>query len=121
MGRTRDRSPDERANIASRNVDEIALANCLVLVSAPGMTPGGKFVEAGVAIGYDTPVIVLGHRENLLMHHPMVHPAADIVEVLRLLREFDPHDGILAAMAPLPPAREDDAELQALAAEFGLN
>lgn len=121
MGRTRDKSLVDRVTTAARNVDEIPLANALVLVSAPDFGPGGKFVEAGVAIGNDIPVIVLGRRENLLLWHPMVYEAEDIEEVCGILRELNPDDSLLAELAPLPPARKDNSELQALAAECGLN
>lgn len=61
-----------RADIAVMDVKEVQLADALVLLSSITPVPGGKFVEAGVAIGLSKPVYVLGHRENMLMWHPLV-------------------------------------------------
>lgn len=92
MGRSRDKSHEQKQKIAIENIDEVSQADVLVLISAPGMTPGGKFIEAGVAIGNDIPVIVLGERENLMLFHPMVHVAETVFEVRGLLAKFSGSD-----------------------------
>lgn len=59
-----------KAWCAESNVEQITSADALVLVAARDKVPGGKFVEAGVAIGQGKPVYILGQRENILLHHP---------------------------------------------------
>lgn len=84
-GRSASYSDAERAEIASRNADQIGTTDALVLVAALDRVPGGKFVEAGIAIGMGKRVLILGARENLLMSHPRVTVYAtpeDIAEAL---------------------------------------
>jgi nucleoside 2-deoxyribosyltransferase len=61
-----------RTIIGDRNSREIHAADLLVLVACRNDVPGGKFVEAGIAIGAGKGVVVLGHRENRLLWHPLV-------------------------------------------------
>jgi len=46
--------------------------DALVLVAGKEKYSGGKFVEAGIAIGLGKRVVVLGRRENMLLWHPLV-------------------------------------------------
>jgi hypothetical protein len=63
---------DWRGLIGGRNDLEIRSSDVLVLVACKNDVPGGKFVEAGIAIGAGKPVVVLGHRENRVLWHPLV-------------------------------------------------
>jgi len=62
----------DRANVAKTDVDDVTASDALVLLPSPRRVPGGKFIEVGVAISQGKPVHVLGHRENMLMWHPLV-------------------------------------------------
>lgn len=62
----------ERAEIAQEDRDDVFAADALVLVSGPDKYSGGKFVEAGIAIGLQKTVIVIGRRENMLLWLPSV-------------------------------------------------
>ena len=63
----------------------LAGAAQLVLVAGPDRYPGGKFVEAGIAMGLGKPVVVLGHRENMLLWHPDVHAVETIDRLVEYL------------------------------------
>lgn len=62
----------ERALIAKEDVDDVTASDTLVLISGPDKYSGGKFVEAGIAIGQGKRVIVIGRRENMLMWLPSI-------------------------------------------------
>jgi hypothetical protein len=72
FGRTEEYSEAERADIAQMDADDVLSAEALVLLSGPDRYAGGKFVEAGIAIGAGIPVYVIGRRENMLLWHPKV-------------------------------------------------
>jgi nucleoside 2-deoxyribosyltransferase len=61
-------SDTECADAAERDIGEIQQSDCLCLISGPDRYSGGKFVEAGIAIGMGKPVCVLGQIENCLLH-----------------------------------------------------
>lgn len=71
--------------IAANNDPEIRSADCLVLISSRTAVPGGKFVEAGMMLGLNRPVFVLGRIENKMLYHPLV-------------KQFDTVEQILLAM-----------------------
>jgi hypothetical protein len=56
--------------IATEDVIDVINCDSLVLVSGPDKYLGGKFVEAGIAIGLGKRVIIIGRRENMLLWHP---------------------------------------------------
>lgn len=63
----------ERTRIAQMDAEQIGRADALVLLeTVSGYCPGGKFVEAGIALGQGKKVLVLGQRENMLLWHPSV-------------------------------------------------
>lgn len=72
FNRTNDHSIEERVNIAVEDYNDIVDADSVILISSPKRVPGGKFVEAGIALGQRKPVYVIGHRENMLMWHPNI-------------------------------------------------
>lgn len=67
---------DECAAIAQEDYDDIASSDGLVLIAGPDKYSGGKFVEAGIAIGLGKPVTVIGRRENMLLWLPSVRVVA---------------------------------------------
>lgn len=70
------------AAAAARDFAQLDKADAVVLLSTPHRTTGGKFVEAGYALGKGKPVFVLGTRENWMMHHPKVSVFATVEELL---------------------------------------
>jgi nucleoside 2-deoxyribosyltransferase len=65
-------TPEERCEIALEDVEDVLRADALVLVAGPDKYSGGKFVEAGIALGLGKSVVVIGRRENMLLWHPAV-------------------------------------------------
>lgn len=63
--------------IAAEDVEDVQTADTLVLVAGPDKYSGGKFVEAGIALGLGKRVVVLGRRENMLLWHPNVEQVDD--------------------------------------------
>ena len=64
----------EREGIAQMDFDDVVACDALVLLCPPGRrrSPGGKFVEAGIALGLGRRVYVMGPRENMLLWHPRI-------------------------------------------------
>ncbi|WP_438752026.1 hypothetical protein [Pararhizobium sp. O133] len=60
---------EERLSIAFEDVEDVCRSDVLVLVAGAEKYSGGKFVEAGIAMGRGIPVIVVGRRENMLLWH----------------------------------------------------
>jgi nucleoside 2-deoxyribosyltransferase len=58
---------DQRVLIARRDVCEVRASDAVLLVAGEEKYSGGKFVEAGIAIGCNKPVYILGRRENVLL------------------------------------------------------
>jgi len=85
MKRAADMTADEMTNKARANAHQIGLCDALLLVASADKVPGGKFVEAGIAIGRGKRVVVWGDRENLLLHHPAVTAAAAIETVVEMV------------------------------------
>ena len=83
---TAEHSEDQRTTIAREDTDEVRLSDALLLIAGPEKYSGGKFVEAGIAIGLGTPVVVLGRRENLMLWHPGVTQVDSIGEAVSALR-----------------------------------
>lgn len=63
---------ETKERIALLDVHEVGECDALVCLADVRRIPGGKFVEVGVALGLGKRVFLLGHRENLLMYHPLV-------------------------------------------------
>ncbi len=51
---------------------QVAECDCLVLIAGRDKYNGGKFVETGIAMGLKKIVIIIGHRENMLLWHPSI-------------------------------------------------
>lgn len=76
----------DKRDKARANCGQIAMADVLVVVAADDKVPGGKFVEAGFAIGRGKSVVVVGRRENILMHHPKVTQVDDVAAAVEACR-----------------------------------
>jgi len=77
---------EERMKIAKKDADEIADSDALILIAGPDKYSGGKFVEAGIALGLNKIVIVFGRRENMLMNHPDIIDTKQVHEIIGLLK-----------------------------------
>lgn len=80
---------DDREKIAGIDVDDVMAADALVLLPSPRRIPGGKFVEVGVAIGVGIPVYILGHRENMLMHHRLCSCFSSAEDFLKTVESWN--------------------------------
>lgn len=69
---TTEHNEAERREIALEDFEDVTVSDALVLVSGPDKYSGGKFVEAGIALGQGKRVIVIGRRENMLLWLPSV-------------------------------------------------
>ena len=77
---------NERKQIATDDYHDVVRSDALVLCAAPLRASGGKFVEAGIAIGMLKPVYVLGHIENILLYHwvcKQFNNVEDLIEYLQ--------------------------------------
>ena len=83
FSRTANYTEAERTAIALKDAVEVAASDGLVLLASPYRVPGGKFVEVGVAIGLGLPVYVLGHRENMLMWHPLTQQYNSVEDLIK--------------------------------------
>jgi len=68
---TKEYSLAERKTIAYMDTFDVIAADALVLISSPEKVSGGKFVEAGIAIGLGKKVFIIGHVENMLLYHDL--------------------------------------------------
>lgn len=75
----------DKIKIATIDAEDVWLSDALILLPSPRRIPGGKFVEAGIAIGLGHPVYVLGQRENMLLWHPLVQSFPTIEDLLKQL------------------------------------
>jgi nucleoside 2-deoxyribosyltransferase len=62
-----DYSEPERVKRAEQDTSDVLKSDLLILLAAPFRVSGGKFIEAGIALGAGKPVVILGHRENMLL------------------------------------------------------
>jgi len=85
-------TPDEREKIAVMDEADVRLAGdgVVVLSEESGRcVPGGKHVEAGIALGLGRPVYVVGHRENIFHWHPRVRVFGDAHQLLGYLARLE--------------------------------
>ena len=73
----------DKCLIADNDYDEVTKADALVLLSSPYRVPGGKFIEAGIALGQLKMVYVIGARENILLYHTRVEQFVSIEDLLK--------------------------------------
>jgi len=77
---------EDRRRIACQDVRDIHESQILILISGKDKYSGGKFVEAGFALADHLEVIVLGHRENMMLWHPNIPAFDSISEIINYLR-----------------------------------
>lgn len=75
-----------REDIAILDLEDVENADALVLFTEPygSLQPGGgRFVEFGYALASEKRVYVIGERENVFTHHPLVTVYSSLEELLR--------------------------------------
>lgn len=87
MTRTREIADERKEQMAHEARERIQNSEVLLLIADPDMVPGGKFVDAGIALGAGRTVILVGRRENLKMFDPAVIQVDDHWGVLKVLRD----------------------------------
>jgi hypothetical protein len=85
MKRTADMTDEEMRDKSRANEGNIALCEMLVLISSQEKVPGGKFVEAGMALGMGKRVTVVGRYENMMLRHPRAKLVNSIEELVASL------------------------------------
>jgi len=80
---------EQRVAIAQEDFDHVTLADVLVILAGPEKYAGGKFIEAGIAIGQGKRVINVGRRENMLMWLPCIHSVDDTEAASRFLKNMN--------------------------------
>jgi nucleoside 2-deoxyribosyltransferase len=78
---TKHHTAEERVDIAVEDFNDIARADALVIISSDRPVPGGKFVEAGIALGLGKKIFLIGDRENMLMWHPKIRQIMNTEEI----------------------------------------
>lgn len=81
---------DSRAPIAQRCIDEMDLADALVLMTEPdrALVPGGKHFETGYAFAKGKRVYVVGEPENIFHFHRDVVRVATSKDLITALLVF---------------------------------
>lgn len=81
---------------AYMDLEDIDLSDCVLAInpkSAHRSGTGGRHVEVGWAMRAGIPVVLMGERENVFHHHPLIHyvPAMDdVLYVLNLINVNSP-------------------------------
>ena len=87
FARTGSYTDAEKSAIALKDAYEVSESDAMVFLSSPIRVPGGKFVEAGIAIGRGKPVYLIGVRENMLMWHYLVCQVATADDLCKKLSD----------------------------------
>ena len=82
-------TPTVKTRMIRRNDKEIRSADILLMTTCSYHVPGGKFVEAGIALGAGKQVVVYGERDNIVLYHPDVYATYCWSEVIKYLAELD--------------------------------
>lgn len=73
----------DKESVANIDVEDVKSCDAMVFIASPRRVAGGKFVEAGIAIGLGKKVHILGHRENILMWHPLTEVYASAEDFVK--------------------------------------
>ena len=76
---------EDRRRIANMDKDDVLRSDVLIHFATDRYIPCGKFVEVGIAIGANIPVINIGHQENMLMWCDSVETVPTQEEAIILL------------------------------------
>lgn len=78
------KSPEEYAEAATADLEDVFEADLLILLSDGDGTqsPGGKHTELGFALALEIPVVVFGPPENVFHHHPAVRRTSTFEELV---------------------------------------
>ena len=93
FSKTSQYTDDDKCLIADNDYDDVTKADALVLLFTPYRVPGGKFVEAGIALGQLKMVYVIGARENMLLWHTRVKQFVSIEDFLKSVSVKTPPQG----------------------------
>lgn len=88
FGGTLEYTKSERSRIAKKDAQEVCSADALIVISGPPC-PGGKFVEAGIALGLGKPIFILGKQENMLMWHPSIQSFVWMDEIAAAIAKIE--------------------------------
>ena len=88
---TENHTVKERMSIAFEDVDDVCRSDVLVLVAGAEKYSGGKFVEAGIAIGRNIPVIVIGRRENMLLWYHAIMSVETAEMAAKVISNMESH------------------------------
>jgi hypothetical protein len=80
---TKTYSKNERMQIAIDDEKDILSCDALILCSGVSKCSGGKFVEVGIALGKRKLIYILGHRENMLLWHPLCAQFNNIEDLMQ--------------------------------------
>lgn len=86
IGRSETMTDEEKQAVSVRNFPLIDSCDALVLISTDDKVPGGKFVEAGYAIGKGKKVVIYGRRENLMLWNASISQTFQMGEVPDLIK-----------------------------------
>lgn len=84
---------EEKEEIADIDVADVGRSDVLVLMAGPDKYSGGKFVEAGIALGQKKPVVVYGRRENMLLWHHNIIQVDTLTDLIDILVALDQQVG----------------------------
>lgn len=65
-------NPEKAPIFAWRDMTEVEAADVLIIDTTLPSTGGGRHVELGLAIAWKKKIYLVGHRENIFYHHPLV-------------------------------------------------
>lgn len=79
----------QREAVAQMDLEDIKGSDALILLAGPEKYSGGKFVEAGYAMGKGKPVVIVGRRENMLLWLPSIIQVNSVRDALALLERWE--------------------------------
>jgi nucleoside 2-deoxyribosyltransferase len=83
-------TPDNASTFWLEDQQDVKHADVVVVYAEPGEHLRGALVEAGMAIAYGKPVVVVGDHPDYgtWQYHPLVHRVADFDEMLSFLSQY---------------------------------
>lgn len=100
---TESHTMEERMSIAFEDVEDVLSSDVLALVAGAEKYSGGKFVEAGIAMGRGIPVIVIGRRENMLLWHHSVMSVETAEMAAKVISDIEKRATPTSATGTVPP------------------
>ena len=72
-------SAEQKKTIANKDLSEVRESDAVLLIAGDDKYSGGKFIEAGYALGLGKRVFVLGRRENVMVYADGCEDAAELL------------------------------------------